>query len=196
MFTRSQALARALARVGTACVPGSCWATTRSWYAAPAIGDYDGDGRADAEDAWKAAKKRHPGDRNPPPGVPVFWSGGRRDDGHAAIAAPDGQIVSTDAPETGVIGLVDLTYPERAWGLTYLGWTEDIYGDPIPVSQPPRPTRPKRIQRYLAETKTEIDRLRKGRAAALARGEKPEPWTALIKAQRAVRQRAKSEWPT
>lgn len=95
-----------------------------------------------------------------------------------------------------MIGLVDLTYPERAWGLTYLGWTEDIYGDPIPVSQPPRPTRPKRIQRYLAETKTEIDRLRKGRAAALARGEKPEPWTALIKAQRAVRRRAKPEWPT
>lgn len=66
--------------------------------------------------------------------------------------------------------------------------------NPIPRPKWPWPTLPKRIVRYLAETKIEIARLKKGRAAAKARGDKPARWTAAIKAQRAARKAAKARF--
>jgi hypothetical protein len=95
----------------------------------PSVGDFDGDGDADAEDAWKAAKLKHPGDRKPPRGRGVFWGGGSHDNGHEAISAGefDGvwHIWSTDILRPGFWDFVPLSLIEQKWGLTYLGWAED-----------------------------------------------------------------------
>src|SRR5690349_9321701 len=73
-----------------------CAQWVRQQFGVVSLGDYDRDGAADAEDMWKAAALPHPGDRNPPDGVPVFYGGGSADNGHAAIAI-GGMIRSTDA---------------------------------------------------------------------------------------------------
>lgn len=50
---------------------------------------------------------------------------------------------------------------------------------------------PKRVRRYLAETKLEITRLRAARASASNRGEPVEPYSLAIKRQRAARRAAR-----
>jgi len=52
--------------------------------------------------------------------------------------------------------------------------------------------RPKRIARYLAESAIELERLKKARAAAIARGEGPAAYTAAIQALRESRRAAKT----
>lgn len=122
-------------------VPGTCQLVTRGWFDAPSVGDFDGDGAADAEDGWKSEppSARH-SDRNPPRGVPVSWVGGRNDFGHRAISLGNGKIRSTDAGGSGRVATVDLAWVERNWGLTYVGWSETIDGIKIPL---PPPTGPK-----------------------------------------------------
>lgn len=135
-FTRRQAMERA-ARA-TAYPVGYCARWTREQYGIAPSGDVDGDRDVDAVDAWERATLRHT-DRNPPPGVPVYWSGGRSGHGHIAISWPGGMIRSTDAPIVGRVGTVTLAYPEKDWGLRYLGWSEDLNGVLIPVDKPRRP---------------------------------------------------------
>jgi hypothetical protein len=78
--------------------------------------------------AWYAAHHKHRHDRNPPAGVPVFWSGGSRRGGHVAISLGHGMIVSTDMPRSGHVGRIRLSTISRRWHLRYLGWTEDLNG--------------------------------------------------------------------
>lgn len=111
--------------------PRYCAKWTRERFGVVALGDFDGDGAADAEDMWKAAALPHPGDRNPPAGVPVFWGGGSSDNGHAAVSLGGGMIRSTDARGAGRVGTVPLDFPTTSWGMPYLGWTEDLYGHVI-----------------------------------------------------------------
>lgn len=121
---------------------GWCAVFTRTAFGAPAIGDHDGDGAADAEDVWKAAKHKHP-ETNPariPRGVPVFWSGGAGDHGHAAVSAGNALMWSTDVKRTGYVDLVPIDDVRRKWGLTLLGWTEDING--VRVYTPPTKEEP------------------------------------------------------
>lgn len=115
-------------------VPDTCQLVTRGWFGAPSVGDFDGDGAADAEDGWKSepTSTRH-GDRNPPAGVPVSYLGGSRDNGHRAISLGNGKIRSTDAGGRGVVATVSLDWPEKAWGLKYAGWSETIDGHKIPL---------------------------------------------------------------
>lgn len=117
---------------------GMCARWTREQYGLPALGDFDGDGDADAVDMWAAARVRHPGDRNPPPGVPVFWAGGRKGHGHVGIAFPERRVRGTDWPAAGLVGTTAIADIDRVWGMTYLGWSEDLYGNEIPVLAPPR----------------------------------------------------------
>lgn len=151
MYNRSQVVARAneSKTYGFA----MCYKWVRTMVGAPAVGDVDGDGDADAVDGWKAAKYKHPGDRKPPAGVPVFWSGGRSGYGHAAISLGNGKIRSTDAGGREVNATVDLSWPERNWGMKYLGWSEDLGGKKIPL--PPKPPKPVRrgyrVERALQE---------------------------------------------
>jgi hypothetical protein len=86
-----------------------------------------------AIEAWNGAREKHPGDRTPPTGAPVYYSGGQY--GHAVIAqkAGSGKIRTTDAPSSGKVSDQDLAWPERAWGYKYLGWTGDINGVNLPL---------------------------------------------------------------
>ena len=128
--SRNQAIVNALA--SKAYPVGMCAKWTREKYGLPALGDFDRDGDADAVDMWAACVLKEAGDRNPPAGVPVFWSGGSKGHGHAAVSLGDGMIRTIDRPTSGQVGTVPLGEIERVWGLKYLGWTHDLYGHEIP----------------------------------------------------------------
>lgn len=127
--TRQQGLLAALKR--TTNVPRMCAATVRDFFGLGPLGDYDGDGAADAEDMWRAAQSKHlagtPDGDNPPDGVPVYYLGGSSDNGHIGVAH-NGRLRSTDGGRSGVMGTVPLDYPETAWGHRYVGWSDDLYG--------------------------------------------------------------------
>jgi cell wall-associated NlpC family hydrolase len=131
--TREQAVASALASVTN--VPRFCARWTRERFGVAALGDFDGDGAADAEDMWKASQIKHRDDKNPPAGVPVFWGGGSADNGHVAVSLGGGMVRSTDAAGSGRVGTVSIDFPTRKWGMPYLGWTEDLYGHAIVSEQ-------------------------------------------------------------
>lgn len=178
--TRSQAMVAAgLTRTNK---PGMCQAVTRGWYNAPSVGDVDGDGRADAEDGWKSEPlgARHVGDRNPPAGVPLYFEGGRNDDGHRAMSFPHGQVRSTDWDtetnryKAGVTGTAkSIADIERGMGVRYVGWTSTISGHPIPTdSQPPasKPAvRSKGVQDIIDATKAEKKRTKPTKVKKLAK---------------------------
>jgi hypothetical protein len=141
--TQKQMIAAALRQTHN--VPGTCQLTVRGWFNAPSAGDVDHDGDADAIDGWlsEPSKARHPGDRNPPPGVPLaFKNRNRNGYGHRAATLVNG-IRSTDmldnhyAPghTSTVVGKTrseQIAVLENSMGLEYLGWTETIDGHPIP----------------------------------------------------------------
>lgn len=145
--------------------PRFCAQWTREQFGVGALGDFDGDGAADAEDMWKAAGLRHPGDRHPPAGVPVYYGGGSADNGHAAVSLGGGMIRSTDARGDGRVGTVTLDFPTVAWGMPYLGWSEDLYGHAIVSEEAVRLTvwrdklraRRAKITRRLAEIRRRLD---------------------------------------
>lgn len=148
MFDREQAAQRAEA--SSTNEPEHCQEWTRTMFGAPSVGDYDGDGRADAEDGWKSepAAHKHPGDRKPPRGVPVSYLGGSKDDGHRAVSLGGGLIRSTDAGGWGKVATVPLDWPERHWGLAYAGWSDTIDGQLIPL--PPKPVaKPQRSPKHV-----------------------------------------------
>lgn len=180
-YTRSEVVNRALAARTN--VPGTCYLWTRTMAGSPAVGDVDRDGDADAVDGWKATKRRHAGDRNPPAGVPVFWSGGRNGYGHAAVSLGGGKIRSTDAGGSGKIATVDLGWVEREWGLTYLGWSDDLNGVVIPgepeppvEKATPKPSRVKRARELLlAAEKRATRKGQKARARVIRAGRRSLP---------------------
>ena len=119
MRTPEEALAAA--RLWTTCSEGMCLWTVQEWFAAPHH-------FPTALAQWEAARVKHPGDRNPPAGVPVFYSGGHS--GHVAIATGHG-IRSTDALHPKQVSEVPLDWP-RVWHHEYVGWTGDLGGLLIP----------------------------------------------------------------
>lgn len=162
VYNRAQVVERALA--STVNVPATCYLWTRTMVGSASVGDVDRDGDADAVDGWQATRHRHPGDRNPPAGVPVFWAGGRNGYGHAAISLGGGKIRSTDAGGSGRVDTVDLGWCERTWGLHYLGWADDLNGEVIPPSPaPPKPVK--------ARTPGQVTRARALLRRALTRAE-------------------------
>jgi len=86
-----------------------------------------------AIDAWNGSTKKHKGDRDAPEGAPLYYSGGNY--GHAVInqKANSRRMRSTDSPSSGQVNDADLSWPESAWGYTYLGWTGDINGVDLPL---------------------------------------------------------------
>lgn len=121
--------------------PGMCQKVTREWFNAPSAGDQDKDGDFDAFDGWlsEPVTARRPGDRNPPEGYPMSWSGGAKGHGHRAISLGNGFVRSTDVPRAGVVGTVHVDWFERNWGLSYLGWSTTIDGQRIPPNPRPNP---------------------------------------------------------
>jgi hypothetical protein len=86
---------------------------------------------ASAIDAWWGAVKRHPGDRNPPLGAPMFYEGGRY--GHIVINTGQGVMRSTDCRTSGNVSEADQDWPVQNWGQRYLGWSEDLNGVDLPL---------------------------------------------------------------
>lgn len=84
----------------------------------------------DAASAWRNAAHRHPqvDPAQIPRGVPVFWTGGSAGHGHIAIATGDGECWSTDILRGGHWDKVPIGLIRRRWGLTLVGWTEDLNG--------------------------------------------------------------------
>jgi hypothetical protein len=68
---------------------------------------------------------------NPPPNVPIYWSGGHHGDGHVAISDGAGWCWSTEQPTAGKFRRCRVSDIHREWGLTYLGWSETINGKRI-----------------------------------------------------------------
>ena len=114
---------------------GMCQAWTRGIYGAPSVGDVDRDGDADAVDGWRAEspEHRHPGDRNPPRGVPLAWKGGSKGHGHRAVSLGNRKVRSIDVNGPGTVGTVDLDWFEKHWDMDYLGWSDSISDIKIPI---------------------------------------------------------------
>lgn len=170
--------------------PGTCQLWTRTQFGANSAGDVDRDGDNDAVDGWKSepAWERHPGDRNPPLGVPVAFSGGSSGFGHRAISL-GGIIRSTDMSNghytKGVVGNATIAEIERSMGVTYLGWSETISGVKIPSEPPPAP-KPKPRTRGL-RVKAALTRLRAARKTA--KGARLAKINAAIKALMGIKPR-------
>lgn len=170
VYDRETAARRAEA--STTNIPDGCQLWTREIFGAPSVGDWDGDGSADAEDGWKSepAKYKHPDDRHPPRGVPVRYLGGSHDNGHSAVSLGNGMIRSTDAGGRGRVSTVPLNWPEQVWGLTYAGWSDTIDGQliPEPTKVEPKKPAPK------SQKPTRVDKARELLAAAFkaAKGNK------------------------
>lgn len=153
--TSEQALAAAMAQETNKV--GTCQFVTRGWFAAPSAGDQDNDGDYDAVDGWvsEPTKARHPGDRNPPPGKPLSFSGGSKGYGHRCISrGPSGQARSTDMRDgrysAGHTGNATIAEIEKSMGVHYLGWSETIDGYPIPTGDNPPVKKPKRTKVFIA----------------------------------------------
>jgi hypothetical protein len=86
-----------------------------------------------AADAWAGARVRHPGDRNPPPAVPVFFATSSPYD-HVCIRTEGATCVSTFNEE--VRKFADIADIERQFGGTYLGWSEDLNGVTVYAATP------------------------------------------------------------
>jgi len=122
--TANEAVANAEA--AKTCEPGYCLKYVRTGLEIPSLA-------ADAIGAWNAAKHKHPGDKHPPKGAPIFWKSGSGGSGHGHIAIVRGSNMrSTDIPSNGKVGNDDGSWPRVHWGQTYLGWTEDLNGVLIP----------------------------------------------------------------
>lgn len=143
MAIRSREQALGVARQRTRNTVGTCQAVTRGYFLGPSAGDRDGDGDADAVDGWvsEPTSARHPGDRRPPAGVPLAFSGGSRGFGHRCISeTPTVGARSTDMYDghyqAGTTGNATIEQIESSMGVHYLGWSETITGLPIPFIDP------------------------------------------------------------
>lgn len=111
------------ANAQSSCDPGYCLKNVRQWHGIPSR-------EADAADAWATATGKHAGDKHPPRGAPIFWTGGSSGHGHIAIARGN-DMRTTDKP-TGKVGNDNGAYPKSQWGLKYVGWAEGYNGVKIP----------------------------------------------------------------
>lgn len=86
--------------------------------------------------------RRRVGDRNMPPGALPFFDlavQGTRDPrpGHIGISRGGHELVSTDWPERGQIGIATIEEIEKKWNAKYLGWADVIGGHNVTVGTEP-----------------------------------------------------------
>src|SRR5262245_48884821 len=115
--------------------PGMCQQQTRIWAGISAK-------YPDAITAWRNTNDRHPGNRNPPRGSFVFWSGGSSGHGHVAMSLGGGKVRSTDAGGRGRVATVELGWVERNWDQHYEGWSWDNNEQTV-IHSTPKPPKPK-----------------------------------------------------
>lgn len=121
------------------------------WQAYAAHGAWSDQSYPTAYSAWLGSSGQHPGDRNPPEGVPVYWgprSGSSA--GDVVISIGNGRVAATDWPYNGRTGTCTLDERERQIGRPYLGWTDNMLGNPILQLQPqPTPQRRRSDDMYV-----------------------------------------------
>lgn len=134
MATVSGKAAIAWMRSHSTNAPGMCLNTVwQSYGSHDSIGDHAGQ-YPDAMSGWNYAKRRHPGDANPPAGVPVYFgvSPTRTDAnaraGDVMVSLGGGMLIGTDVGGAGRIGTISIADRARAISRPYLGWTEDFLG--------------------------------------------------------------------
>lgn len=88
-----------------------------------------GGGARSASIAWSEADYKHAGDRNPPAGALVYWTGGSKGFGHAAISDGKGNIYTTHVG--GRVRLMPLSSLDGG-KLRYEGWSEDTNNVRVP----------------------------------------------------------------
>ena len=76
-----------------------------------------------ADLAWAGAQRKHPGDRNPPPAVPLWFATPSPYD-HVVFCCSSGEIISTW--DDDVRSYPSISAVEAAFDGTFLGWAEDI----------------------------------------------------------------------
>lgn len=135
-----------------------CAKWTRTMFGFPATGDVDKDGDVDAVDAWKAAKSKHPGDMEPPAGVPVYWGGGSKGFGHVAVSIGKGKVRTIDWPVAGKVGTASIAEITRRWGLPYFGWSDDWAGRMIGY---PKSATLGRLRKKLKKSRTANKKLKR-----------------------------------
>lgn len=121
--TAQQAIDNANAQ-GT-CDPGYCLRYVRTWLEIPSL-------EQTAFLAWQSAIGKHPGDKNPPDGAPVFWQSSASGSGAGHIALVRKTDMRTTDKPTGKVGNDDGSWPRVQWGQSYLGWAEGFNGVRIP----------------------------------------------------------------
>lgn len=132
------ALARTTAQTwaGSSSNVGKCLYNVEQWCGGDHWHEQYGGADPSAIVSWKRNEEQHPGDKFPPAGVPVYYSGGQY--GHVALALGNGMVRSTDVLGPGTVGTVPLEWFAAHWGRTYLGWGGYIAGrDLTPPPAPP-----------------------------------------------------------
>jgi len=132
--TGADAVHYARGRVGPNAMPASgyCLQFVRECFA---VGSYYGS----AIDAWNGAQRKHPGDRNPPMAVPLYFKTPSKYD-HVVFGGDPGggEIITTfNADVRRYTGPDAIAQIERDFDGTYLGWAEDI--NRVTVWSPPAP---------------------------------------------------------
>lgn len=115
------------AKMFSRCVPGRCLQYTRGWLEIAPL-------HPDAITAWEQNGGKHPGDRTPPRGAPIFWRGG--DHGHIALALGSHAFRGTDMPSAGFVSSQAIDWIENNWHYEYLGWADELNGVKIPYLDP------------------------------------------------------------
>lgn len=96
---------------------------------------------ASAIDAWNGSATKHPGDRNPPPAVPLFFSTPSQYD-HVTFCCSASEIVTTFNDQIRRYTGNAISGIERDFNATYLGWTEDINRVTVWTPTPPEEDMP------------------------------------------------------
>lgn len=124
MVAASGQAAVANANRQTSCEVGMCLKTVRTWWEIASL-------YPDAITAWNEARQKHPGDKAPPVGAPVFWRGGQH--GHIAIYTLGPEMRSTDCTAAAKVSTQHGSWVRNTWGYDYLGWTGDLNGVDLPL---------------------------------------------------------------
>lgn len=91
---------------------------------------YDHSGVENAALFWATVPVRHPPEAAPPAGALVFWDTGKPE-GHVALSAGDGIVVSNDIQGPGTIAAVRLSDLTSRWNARYLGWSPPFFAHGI-----------------------------------------------------------------
>jgi peptidoglycan hydrolase-like protein with peptidoglycan-binding domain len=90
-----------------------------------------------AYNGWLYSEQQHPGDANPPVGVPVYFgpsptrTDANKNAGDVGISIGGGYGWFTDVGPNGVTGVMSLAARARQTARPYMGWTSDFLGNQL-----------------------------------------------------------------